>query len=211
MLRHVYAFFYHLGGFGLVGLGVLDSSFLFTPFGNDLLIIALTARHHARMPYYAAMASAGSVAGCLLVDLVCRKGGKEGLKKRVSRKRIEYLERKIGQDAGYALAVASLMPPPFPFTPWVIAAAALQYPRKKLLSVIAVARFARFCIEGTLAVFFGRGILRLARSDQFKYVIFVLLVVSIAGSAYSVYLWVKQSGKRSRPQQNAVETGALRE
>jgi membrane protein YqaA with SNARE-associated domain len=211
MLRQLYAFFYHLGGLGLVGLGVLDSSFLFTPFGNDLLIIALTAKHHARMPYYAAMASAGSVAGCLLVDFVCRKGGKEGFEKRVSRKRIKYLERKIGEDAGYALALASLMPPPFPFTPWVMAAAALQYPRKKLLSVIAVTRFVRFCIEGTLAVFFGSSILRLARSDEFKYFIFALLLVSIAGSGYSVYVWVKQSGKHSRARQSGVETGALRE
>ena len=36
-------------------------------------------------------------------------------------------------NAGQALAIASLVPPPFPFTAFVMAAAALQYPRKRLL------------------------------------------------------------------------------
>ena len=56
-------FFAHLGGFGLLLLGILDSSFLFMPLGNDLLVVALTAQRHNRMLYYAAMASAGSVIG----------------------------------------------------------------------------------------------------------------------------------------------------
>ena len=46
LVRHLFSILLHLGGFGLVILGVLDSSFLILPFGNDLLLIALSARRH---------------------------------------------------------------------------------------------------------------------------------------------------------------------
>jgi len=49
-----------LGGFGLLILGVLDSSFLFMPLGNDLLMVAMTASRHVMLPYYAGMATAGT-------------------------------------------------------------------------------------------------------------------------------------------------------
>src|SRR2546426_3353941 len=77
----------HLGGFGLLLLGTLDSSFLIMPFGNDLLVMALTTRRHIMWPYYAAMATAGSIAGCLLMDLISRRGGEEGLEKTIGGKR----------------------------------------------------------------------------------------------------------------------------
>jgi hypothetical protein len=47
----LFAFVLKLGGPGLVLLGILDSSFLFAPWGNDLLVVAMTARqpHVANM------------------------------------------------------------------------------------------------------------------------------------------------------------------
>src|SRR5439155_25566166 len=52
--QHLFALFVHLGGLGLLAMGILDSSFLIMPFGNDLLLVAMTARKHELMPYYAA-------------------------------------------------------------------------------------------------------------------------------------------------------------
>ena len=50
-------------GIGLLVLGILDSSFLFAPLGNDLLVVAVTARHRdiPEMLYYAGMSTVGSV------------------------------------------------------------------------------------------------------------------------------------------------------
>ena len=118
------------------------------PLGNDLLIVALSANRHARLPYYVLMATAGSVLGCLLTDIVSRRGGEVGLERNMSRRRIEYIKKKIDKGAGLAIGLAALMPPPFPFTPFIAGAAAFQYPRKKLLGVIAGARLLRFSIEG---------------------------------------------------------------
>jgi hypothetical protein len=73
----LFAFVMKFGGIGLLVLGVLDSSYLFAPWGNDLLIIALTARRPSvpYMVYYAAMSAAGSVLGCLLIDRTLRPVG----------------------------------------------------------------------------------------------------------------------------------------
>jgi membrane protein YqaA with SNARE-associated domain len=190
-------------------MGVLDSSFLFMPLGNDLLVIALTARHEARMPYYAAMATAGSVLGVLLMDAISRKGGEKGLEGRVPAHRLEYLKGKIRRRAGWAIALASLMPPPFPFTPFIVVAAALQYPRGRLLAVVAASRLVRFSVGGTLALLFGRRILQLAESPALQYGVVFLVLISVAGSALSIYSWVKRSKHTAAPvERRAEELGA---
>lgn len=198
--RHLFAIFIRLGGLGLLGLGILDSSFLFMPLGNDLLIVALTARRHGLMPYYAAMASVGSTLGALLVDLVFRKGGEEMLARHLPPKRMEYIKRKVRKRAAWALIIACLAPPPFPFTPFVMGASALQYPRKRLLAIIMGFRMVRFSVEGALAIWFGRHILSLAHSSVMQGFVFALLTLCIAGSIVSVVGWVRRSRRTSSGQ-----------
>ena len=189
-------FFAHLGGIGLLLLGILDSSFLFMPLGNDLLVIALSAHNHSRMPYYAAMASIGSVAGCFLTDIVCRKGGEKGLESNFSGRTIQYVKNKVKNNAAPALAAACLLPPPFPFTPFIIVLAALQYPRWKMLGIVAAGRIARFTIEGALAIVYGRRILELAKNNLLQWGIIALIVLSTAGSIASIYTWVNRARQR---------------
>ncbi len=59
-MRHFLAWLLKLGLFGPLLLGIADSSFLFLPFGNDLLVVTLTARNHAVLPLYVLTASVGS-------------------------------------------------------------------------------------------------------------------------------------------------------
>src|ERR1700690_2143050 len=165
--RPVFLFFVHGGALGLVLLGILDSSFLFLPFGNDLLLVVLTARHHENLPLYVLAASVGSAAGVFLLDLVCRKGGEGGLKKMMSRKRLAYLKKKMSQNAAVPVVVACLTPPPFPFTAVIAAASAFQYPKPRLLAYVFGARAVRFTLIGLAAIYFGRRILRIANSPEF--------------------------------------------
>lgn len=179
---------FHAGGFGLLTLGTLDSSPLVVPVGNDLLMLALSARYHERMLYYAAMATVGSLIGCLATDWISRKS-EGGQKKLVSGKHLQYIRKQVKKRAGWALVVASLMPPPFPFTAIVAAAAAFRYPRIKLLSFVGVARFVRFVIEGTLAIHYGRWIIKQAESPMLEHVMIGLIVISIVGSVFTIYRW----------------------
>lgn len=209
LTKGLLVFFWNLGGPGLLILGILDSSFIFAPLGNDLLVVAMSARSHSvsKMLYYAAMSTIGSVLGCLLVDVIFRKAGEKGLEKHLSRKRLAYVRKKVEKSAGWALAVASIAPPPFPFTPFVMAAAALQYSRRKMMAIVGAARMVRFTVLGVLALRFGRRILEWADGDVAQWILIGLVVVCVVGSVFSVYGWIKRSrsagGSRQAPHETA--------
>jgi membrane protein YqaA with SNARE-associated domain len=203
MLRTLAAFFFSLGGPGLLLLGALDSSFLlFIPLGNDLLLVALTAAHPNRALFYVVMATAGSMLGVAFTHWASAKGG-EGMSKS---KRVAYVERKVKEHGAIALAIAALMPPPFPFTLFIVVAAALQYPRRKLLLIVATGRAARFGVEAWLALIYGRRIIDMAQSPYVQGSIIALVVISIAGSAWSIYSWAKKS--RGRKSEGVTSAGA---
>src|SRR5581483_6960989 len=166
-VRRFLGFFLHLGPAGPLLLGIADSSFLFLPFGNDLLLVILLARNHKLFPIYVPMAAIGSTLGVFLLDLVCRKGGEEGLKKMLPAKRFEYMKKKMSERAGFAVALACLAPPPFPFTAVIAAASAFEFPRLKLLLIAFFARATRFSLVGLAAIFLGRQILAIAKSTGF--------------------------------------------
>jgi len=183
---------FHLGGLGLLIVGVLDSSFLTMPLANDLLVVALSASHHHRFLYYALMAAAGSTAGCAVVDVAGRKVN-EKVQEKVSSKRLKFVESHIRKHAGAALAIAAVIPPPFPFTPFVAAAAAAQFPRQKLLAIVSIARFVRFAADGALAIFFGNKILSLAKSPPVEDTIIALIVIAVGGSVVSIARWIRKA------------------
>ena len=200
MLTNVHAFFrqmfLHLVQMGALGpllLGILDSSFLFVPFGNDFLLVVLTSRDRDHLPLYVLSASLGSTLGVLLLDLVCRKGGQEGLKRMMRGRRFEYLKAKMAKQSTLALAVACVAPPPFPFTLVVAAASAFQYPRSRLLAVVFISRVARFTLLGLLALWLGRHILRIIRSEEFTWFMVGFSVFCLVGSAIQVFRWVQRS------------------
>lgn len=195
-LRFLAVFFFSLGGFGLLLLGILDSSFLFLPLGNDLLVIALTAAHPGRLPYYVLMATVGSVIGVAITHWVSAKGGKAGIEGKHKTRRIAYVERKVNEKGGIAIATAAVMPPPFPFTSVIIVAAALQYPRRRMLAIVFGSRSVRFAMEGGLALIYGRRIIGMAELPAVQNFIIALVVISIAGSAWSIYSWVRKSGSQ---------------
>ncbi len=180
----------------MLTLGIFDSSPLVIPLGNDLLLLALSARFHERMPYYATMATAGSLIGCLFTDWISRKS-EGGLKKFASGRQLDRIRKLVKKRAGTTLLVASILPPPFPFTPFVAAAAAFRYPRGKLLGFVGAGRFTRFALEGALAIYYGRWIIRQAKSPWLEHVMIALIVTSTVGSAFSIYRWNKtENGAR---------------
>jgi membrane protein YqaA with SNARE-associated domain len=194
LLAPIAIFLTSLGGFGVFLLGILDGSLLFVPLGIDLLVVGLAVRHHERWPYYAVMAALGSTIGCFTTDWIGRKGGEEGLAKWVSKRRLKFFQKRVQASSGAALAVASAAPPGFPFSPVVLIAAALKYPRAKLLGIVAVCRFVRFSVEGLLAVRFGTRLLKVVDSPIFEGAIVAVIVASIVGSGWMIWSWRRQSG-----------------
>jgi membrane protein YqaA with SNARE-associated domain len=190
--RSIIRFFLHLGVFGPFLLEALDSSFLYLPLANELLLVALitSASNSWMWTVYAAMAALGSLVGVLLTDSLMRKAGEKGLEKFVNRKRAEWLKVKLEHHTGWVIFIASAMPPPFPFRAVVLTASALQSPRKTLLRAVFTGRLLRFSVEALLIVYFGRTLLVYLNSDALEYVMYALASVAIVGSVLTFYKWI---------------------
>ena len=188
-------FFIRLGIFGLLLMSALDSSFLVLPFGNDLLLIALVSSNRDSLIWiaYVLVSAIGSVIGVFVIDLLMRKAGEKGLERFVSEKKIKKLKSKMENKAGITLFLATLMPPPFPFTPAVMTASALQTPRKKLLITVFVGRLVRFGIEAVLALYFGRQLIAWINSDVLAYFVYGLVGIAIVLSTFSLIKWFKKN------------------
>jgi membrane protein YqaA with SNARE-associated domain len=142
------------GGLGLFLIAFLDSSVLTFPVINDLLLIDLSVRYPARMPYYAAMATLGSVGGCLLLYYLARKGG-EAMFHKYAGPRAKQIRAWINRNGFVSILVTALLPPPTPFKIFVIAAGALEMPVGTFVLGLLAARGFRFFAEGFLAVKYG--------------------------------------------------------
>lgn len=191
LFRPVLIFLLHLGYLGPVLTGVLDSSFLFLPFGNDLLVVTLASRHHKGLPWYVLGAAFGSTIGVILLVLVARKLGKEGIEKMAGAKKFNKLSKMIDKNGAKAVVLACIAPPPFPFTMVIAAAAALDYSPLRICTINFFTRGVRFVILGLLAIKYGRHILDLAKTSAFRWTMFVFIMLCIVGSGFSIYGWLK--------------------
>ena len=142
------------GGLGLFLIAFLDSSILTFPIINDLLLIDLSIHYPARMPYYAGMATLGSVGGCLLLYYLARKGGEAMFHKQAG-PRAERIQEWTKRNGLVSILVTALLPPPTPFKVFVLAAGALEMPVGTFVLGLLLARGFRFFAEGLLAVKYG--------------------------------------------------------
>jgi membrane protein YqaA with SNARE-associated domain len=186
-------FIFSIGYFGPLLMGILDSSFLVLPFGNDILVVGLVAHNHHGIPLYVLSAACGSTIGVLMLALVSRKVGEEGIRKLAGQKRYDKLKNRIGSHAGPAIALGGLAPPPFPFTMVIAAAAALDYSLWKLLAINFVTRACRFALLSWLALKFGQQVLAIAKSTPFEWGMAAFIFLCIVGSAYSLWRWFRRS------------------
>jgi len=149
----------HLGGLGLIFLGLLDSSIIPIPGSMDVVTIILSARQQEWWFYYALMATAGSVIGGFVTYRLARKGGKETLERRLSRRHVDRVQRIFERWGFSAIAIPALLPPPAPMVPFVLAAGAMRYPVRKFLAAMTLGRIIRYTILAYLAARYGRKII----------------------------------------------------
>jgi len=182
--------FVRMGVFGPFLLEALDSSFFYVPLGNELLLFALIHKADGSRWMWAAYALAGAlgtVLGVLVLDLVMRRVGAEGIERLVKPKSFARIKRKLESHAGWVVFVASALPPPFPFRVTIMSASALQSPRAPMLVAVFTGRALRFAAEALLILYFGRRFLSFMESPAFEYLIYALALVAVAGSAFTIY------------------------
>lgn len=179
---------------GVVALAFLDSTLFFSlPFGIDAIVIILAARHRELWWAVPLLATVGSVAGASLTFWMGAKIDEKGLERHVSPKRLKRIQGQLKKSGAIALAVLDLIPPPFPFTPFVLAAGALKVKRRLFFVTLAVTRMIRFGLEATLALVYGRRIIAWLDSDVFRDIVFGCIVVAVALTMVSIVRVVRST------------------
>lgn len=176
----------HLGGPGLILLGLADNSLIPLPGSTDVVTILLAAHHREPWFYYAFMATAGAVPGGYLTYHVARKGGKATLEKRFSKKKVNKVYAIFERYGFAAVAIPALLPPPFPIVPMLLGAGAMQYPTRKFLTALAVGRGIRFAILAYLGFHYGRNIVKFFALYYWP-VMGALVALSALGGLYGLY------------------------
>ena len=188
---------YFLTPAGLIAMGALDSSVVFfLPLGIDFVLIILTAREPDRFWVYPLLATAGSLVGAGLTFWIGRALGEHGLAHFVRRSQLKRVQERVKRGAAVPVAALAVIPPPFPFTAFVLTSGALGVDVRSFFLTLTAARLVRFAIEAYLARRYGRGILAWMKTDTFVMLVAALAILAIVGTTISVITVVRQQGRK---------------
>ncbi len=195
-----------LSWWGLWFIAALDSSMLFfLPFAVDIAVIILVSRHRELFWLYPIIASAGSLFGAAITFYVGRRLGEAGLEHFVPKNRLAGIRKKLKEKGAVALAVLDLIPPPFPFTAFILAAGALKVDTALFFITLFISRIVRFGGEAVLAYFYGRSIIGWLQSPVVEYIGWGLLYVAMIGTVVTAIQLVRSTrAHRGRPKRRAA-------
>jgi membrane protein DedA with SNARE-associated domain len=193
----------NLGGVGLFGVAVIDSSMIPIPLpgSTDLLLLLLTAYRSSSMPLaasYVAWAFAGSVVGGYLTWGTGLKGGEAALDKLGRGRFVRRITEWVKRNGMLSVAVASILPPPIPLLPFLLAAGALGLSRGRFLLSYCPARLLRYSVVGWLGFKYGHRVIALWQRELKGWstiIITVYVGLIIAGAAYGLWKYFRQRKK----------------
>ena len=185
-----------LGAPGLFLIAFLDSTFLPLPGATDFLLIVMTTRRKEFVVWYVLAAIVGSMAGCLVMHAIGKKGGEALVRKRFTGEKTERALATLRRHGVMAVLVPSLLPPPAPFKIFVLLAGVVGISAARFATAIAIGRGIRYSVLGFLAVRYG--------TQASAYVAepgtaASLIVVGVLGAGFAGYLvWAKVRGQKTR-------------
>jgi membrane protein YqaA with SNARE-associated domain len=182
-----------LGAPGLFVAAFLDSSLLSLPEVNDFLLIWMTTQHKSRMLVYAASATLGSIAGCLLLYYIGHKGA--SVTTRFGSEAVERALASLRRHGMLAVLVPALLPPPAPFKIFVLLAGVADISVSRFVAAVAIGRGIRFFGEGFLALEYGDQAIEYvhANAGPALFATTILLLAAVLGWL----VWKKASAQRS--------------
>jgi membrane protein YqaA with SNARE-associated domain len=171
---------------GAFVLGLLDATFFFTlPLGIDAVIVTLAARRGVYFWMTPLLATAGSLVGAALTYWTGMKIGEAGLSRFASERWLTHIKRRL-KGSAVALAALDLLPPPFPFSAFVLAAGTANTDRRKFFITLAGCRMLRFGAEALLGLRYGRYALRWIESETVERLVAIVVMLAIAASLLSL-------------------------
>lgn len=184
------------GAPGLFLVAFLDSSFLSLPEIADLLVVYMVTQQPSKMLLYAACATVGSMAGCLIMYYLGRRGGEMLVRKRFAGSTVDRAMHAFQRYGVMAVLVPSILPPPAPFKVFVVLAGAAEISVGGFLTAIAIGRGARYLALGILAVKYGDRAMAYMRDHG---VAASLIAVGVLVAGFLAYLAWNRSRRRQAP------------
>lgn len=195
---------HRFGGPGLILVALIDNSFIPIPGGLDVATILLASSHRSWWPYYAFMATLGAVIGGYLTFRLGRKGGKETLEKKIGREKSEKVYKKFEKHGFSTVVIGSLIPPPFPIVPVLMAPGILKYPTRKFLTALALGRGIRYFAFAFIGHRYGASILKFFNTYR-KPAMWALIALAVLGGIAALVYFKYYRPKRRREEREAGE------
>ena len=108
------------------------------------------------------------------------------MEKKFGKARAEKVYKKFGKGGFSTIAIGSIIPPPFPLVPVLMAAGIMQYPKKKFLAALTLGRGIRFFAIAALGKLYGTAILGwLGR--YYKPFLYVLIALGVLGGLAALW------------------------
>ena len=144
-----------LGAPGMFVVAFLDSSFLSFPEINDILLVTSSSLHPGRAWIYAIMTTLGSLAGCMVMWELGRRGGEAFLVRRFGAARVEKTRAAFQRWDVLTIAIPAVLPPPMPFKIFVVSAGVFGFSGKRLAITLLVSRGLRYAFWAAMGAFYG--------------------------------------------------------
>jgi membrane protein DedA with SNARE-associated domain len=168
----------------------------------DALTIILSAHQKGWWPYYAVMATLGGLLGGYATYALGAKGGQETVEKRLRKMKAERIYGIFNRYGFWSLFVPAMLPPPVPFSPFLLTAGALKYPRKKFFLAVGMGRAIRYSVLAYLGSMYSKQIFRFFHTYR-QPILWTSVVLAVIGGVAAL-LWVWRRTHQGKP----VNSGA---
>jgi membrane protein YqaA with SNARE-associated domain len=201
---HALRWLMHLGAVGIFVLAVVDSSMVPLPLpgSTDLVLLLLTAfrsQSIASPIVFGCCAFAGSVIGGYMTWATGKKGGEAALDRLGRGRFVRRVQGWVKRNGLLSVGLASLLPPPVPLMPFLLAAGAAGLSRGRFLISYCTARAVRYGLVAWVGYKYGRAVINFWERDLKGWstpILGVYFSLLVLGALYGV--WKYRQGSRKR-------------
>ena len=184
-----------LGGLGLFAVAIADSSVIPLPLpgSTDLLLLLLASHRRTTAPmavWLVSCALTGALVGGYFTWSAGRKGGEVTLERYVPKRFLGRIRSLVEKHGVWSVALATILPPPVPLTPFLLAAGALGMERNRFMISYGVARAVRYGLLAWVGVTYGRRFVQLWEKELKGWstpILWTYASLVIAGIAYGLW------------------------
>ncbi|MBX7221444.1 MAG: VTT domain-containing protein [Blastocatellia bacterium] len=185
------------GIFGIFAVTLLDGAAVPTAGACDAALVLFAMNSPEKWWIFAVAAAVGSTIGSLMLYSMVQRAGERFLAKIKPEKR-QRIENLLGRFDVLTLIVASLLPPPFPFKPFIICASALKIQKLRFTIGLMIGRTLRYGIFSYLAMRYGPAATEIIKHNS--------LWVFAGAGVLAIVIWLVQRNATSKKELPVVES-----